>query len=161
MKSNNKTIIVLVIAVIVLIVVSLILFYNYQNPKESEENLETNIAENNNLNYEKYVNILEDGTKLNSSVHFQTSKMFESMEITDIQLTEKDGVSLLIANVKNNTQETKGGYPIRITMLDDKQNEIATIEAYLKELKPGESTQLSTSATQDFANSYDFEITKK
>ena len=155
MESNNRAIIFLIGIVVILLIIFFVIV-NSNNKKETvNQEVQINTVEDDNISTEEYVNILEDGTKLNNNSNLQKDKIFDNMEITDIQLTEKDGVSQLIANVTNNTQEIKGGYPIRIKMLDDKQNEIVTIDAYLKELEPGESTQLSTSATQDFANSYD------
>ena len=83
------------------------------------------------------------------------------MEITDFQLTEKDNVTLLLGTITNTSNEKKGGYPVNIKVVDKQGNEIITVAAFFGELEPGQSTQLSTSATFDYANAYDFSITKK
>ena len=83
------------------------------------------------------------------------------MEITNFQLTEKDNVTLLLGTVTNTSSTTKGGYPVNVTVVDKQGNEIITVAAFLGPLEPGQSTQFSTSATFDYANAYDFSITKK
>ena len=83
------------------------------------------------------------------------------MEISKIQLTEKDNVTLLLGTVTNVSDTTRGGYPVNVTVFDKEGNEITTVSAFLGELEPGKSTQFSTNATFDYANAYDFTITKK
>ena len=105
--------------------------------------------------------MLSDGTKLNTSDKLHETKTFDGMEISDFQLTENDNVTLLLGTVTNTSSTTKGGYPVSLIIKDKEGNEIITIAAYISELDPGESTQLSTSATFDYANAYDFEIVKR
>ena len=110
---------------------------------------------------EEFVNVLEDGTRLNKSDKLHEKKEFDGMEITDFQLTEKENVTLLLGTITNTSNEKKGGYPVNIKVVDKQGNEIITVAAFFGELEPGQSTQLSTSATFDYANAYDFSITKK
>ncbi len=119
------------------------------------------LEEENQVQDEEYVEVLEDDTRLNTSDKLQETKIFDEMEISNIQLTEKDNMTVLLGTIKNNSSTVKGGYPVNITVLDKSGNEIITVAAYIKELQPGESTQLSTSATFDYANAYDFTITKR
>ena len=78
-----------------------------------------------------------------------------------MQLTEKENVTVLLGTITNNTEETRGGYPVDIKIIDKEGNEIITVGGYIGEIKPGESMQLNSSATFDYANAYDFEIMKK
>lgn len=153
MKANErKFIIVLIIITIILGIIVIV---------RNSKNDENEIIDQEETQNQEYVNILEDGTKLNTSNKLQETKIIDGLEITDIQLTEKENVTVLLATVKNNTEETKGGYPVNIKILDRSGQEIIIIAGYIGEIKAGESLQLNSSATFDYANAYDFEITKK
>jgi len=115
---------------------------------------------NNNVE-EEYVYLLEDGTKLNVSSKLHETKQFDGMEISNFQLSTKNNVTQLLGTITNKSQTTKGGYPVNIKIVDKSGKTIITVAAYIGELKPGESTQLSTSATFDYANAYDFSISKR
>ena len=152
-KSGKKALILIIIAgVIVVGIIPLIKVFT--DSQEEANNVQQQVTE-------EFVEVLEDGTKLNVSNKLEEVKTFEGMEITDIQITEKDNVTLLLGTVTNKSDKNQGGYPVEVVVLNKEGKEIKTVVAYIKELKPGESTQLSTSATSDYANAYDFTIRKK
>jgi len=152
-KSGKKALILIIIAgVIVVGIITLIKVFT--DSQEEANNVQQQATE-------EFVEVLEDGTKLNVSNKLEEVKTFEGMEITDIQITEKDNVTLLLGTVTNKSDKNQGGYPVEVVVLNKEGKEIKTVAAYIKELKPGESTQLSTSATSDYANAYDFTIRKK
>lgn len=153
MKKNTKLMTGIVIAVIIAIVLAIIIV-NQNNEEKTTRQAEKDTEE-------KYVELLEDGTKVNKSTKLQETKKIDGMEIKDFQITEKDNVTVLIGTITNKSNEKKGDYPVDIKILDDKGNEIITVGGYIGELEPEESTQLNCSATFDYANAYDFEITKK
>ena len=150
MKSNEKILIIgLLVVLVIVILISIIV-----NKNKDE-------IEKNNIIDEEFVEILDDGTKLNTSNRLKEAKMIDGMEITDFQLTESNNVTLLLGTITNKSDEVKGDYPVSIKILDKQGNEIITVGGYIGELQPGQSTQLNCSATFDYANAYDFEITKK
>lgn len=104
---------------------------------------------------------LSDNTKYNISNKLKETKMIDGMEIGNIQLTEKNGVTLLLATVTNKTNTVAGDFKVKIKVLDKDGKEITTTYGYIKLLQPGETTQLSVSKTFDYANAYDFEISKE
>ena len=110
---------------------------------------------------EKFVTILEDGTKLNISSKLHETKDFEGMEIMNLQLTENNNTTLLLGEITNTSPNVQGGYLVNIVIIDEQGNEMTTIEAYIKELNPGQSTQLSSKTTLDYANAYDISISRK
>ena len=109
---------------------------------------------------EKYVQMLEDGTKLNNSPKLKEEKQIEGLTFSNIQLTEKDNISVILADVTNNSNEVKGGFALNIKLLNEDGKEITTIIGYIRELQPKTTTQLNTQTTLDFANSYDIVIEK-
>lgn len=158
MKKEEK----LMIGVLILILAIVVIVGTVMSINKGKKNNDINggkVAEEN-INVEEFVKVLDDGTKLNTSNKLKEKKTFDGMEITDLQLTMNGNVSLLLGRVTNTSSTNKGGYPVNITVLDKKENEIITIKAYIKELAAGESTELNTSATFDYANAYDIKISK-
>ena len=156
MKDNKKKVIIIALLILVILVGIKILIGNNKNRKNVNNANTSNVAID-----EKNVKTLSDGTRLNNSTKMQEIKTIDGLEISNIQLTEKDNVSILLGTVTNKTNETKGDYPVNIIIYDENEKEITTIGGYIGEVNPGESIQLNSSATFDYANAYDFSITKK
>lgn len=157
-KKEKQVIGVLIgIAVIAIIVV---LIVNGKN-KEDENIVNNETVENNTVEEEKYVEVLENGTKLNTSEKLKETKEIDGMEISNMQLTEEGNITKLLGTITNNSNTTKGNYEINIKLIDENGKALTTLVGYIGELEPGESTQLSTSTTFDYANTYDVEITKR
>ena len=153
--NKNQKIILGVIAVIIIIIIAIVVSNNKNKGEQQERQpVVENQAE------EEFVQTLTDGTRLNTSTKMQETKTIDGMEITGIQLTERGNVSQLLGTITNKSNETKGGYPVDITILDKTGKEIVTVGGYIGKLEPGESTQLSSSATFDYANAYDYRIEK-
>ena len=155
MKDTKKKVIIIALLILVILVGIKILIGNNKNRKNVNNANTSNAAID-----EKNVKTLSDGTRLNNSTKMQEIKTIDGLEISNIQLTEKDNVSILLGTVTNKTNETKGDYPVNIIIYDENEKEITTIGGYIGEVNPGESTQLNSSATFDYANAYDFRIEK-
>lgn len=153
MKNKGRVIIIIIMAVAIIGVIF--------SMKMSKKDVPLSQKEQNKEIEEKYIQILEDGTRKNTSSKLHESKEFDGMEISNFQLTEKNNVTLLLGTITNTSNETKGGYPVTIKIIDEKGKEIITVEAFIGKIKAGERAQLSTSTTFDCANSYDFSISKK
>lgn len=155
-KSENKF--WKILPIIGLAIVLVIVIVNIKK-KKTENTLENSQTVNSVA--EEFVENIESDTKLNNSEKLKETKEFDGLEIADIQITEKEGVTLLLANITNKTDEVKGDYPILITILDKDGNTITVAHGYIKQLQPNETTQLSSSKTFDYANAYDFTISKE
>lgn len=151
MKKEEKVGIGILICIIILATVILIV----------KNNKNENVEKGNIIEKEKFVTILEDGTKLNISSKLHETKDFEGMEIMNLQLTENNNTTLLLGEITNTSPNVQGGYLVNIVIIDEQGNEMTTIEAYIKELNPGQSTQLSSKTTLDYANAYDISISRK
>lgn len=146
-KINKKKIIMLLIIIITLVLIVTGILIIYRNRLEPQEN-------------EELVRIEENGDKTNTSSKLKETKIFKDLEISNITITENNNVSLILADVKNNTNETKGDIYLDIQIVDKQGNEIIKISGYIETVKPGETVKLNTSATFDFANAYDIIITE-
>ena len=155
-KKVKKIIATIIIILVIAMVVTIML--RFMN-RQSTENI--NIVEEQIMPEEEFVDKLKDGTRINSSDKLHETKIFGGLEISDFQLTEKDNMTVLLGTITNNSSTAKGGYAVDITVVDKDRNEMTTVVAYIKELQPGENTILNVSSTFDYANAYDFTITKR
>ncbi len=110
---------------------------------------------------EKFVDIAEDGTKVNTSEALKTNKTVGNVEFSDIQLTQKNGETVLIANAKNTGSTASEMFAVDITLIDENGNDLVTVTGLVAPLSAGATTQFETSMTLDFANAYDFRVSAK
>lgn len=158
-KSERRMILVLIIIAIVVIAV----LVNIRNKSNDTDNVGDNgiVGEDINQPQEEigeFVQVLDDGTKKNISNKLAETKTFSNYEVSNIQLSEKDGKSDILADVKNIGTTKADVVLVDITLLDKEGNEIAIIGGIIGDVEPGQSVKLSSSATTDFSNAYDFTI---
>ena len=158
MKAKELMIVLLIIIVLLIVIIVAV---NANKNKGNEENTQTpaiGVVEENKV--EEFVEVQEDGSKVNTSEELKKTKTIEGLEISNIRLVENNNVSQVVADIKNPTNETLGDFPVDIIVKDKAGKEITTIGAYIDKVNPGETVELNASATSDFANAYDFEIVK-
>lgn len=157
MKKNEKIIISILLVVLV---IAIIIFAVNKNKKEEDNNENINTETENNVT-EEFVQVLEDGTKLNTSTKLNETKQVGIYKFENIQLTEKDGQSLILADVTNTSKNETDAKIVDIKLLDKDGKEIVTIGGIISPLKSGETKQFNSSMSLDYANIYDFEIILK
>ena len=158
MKAKELMIVLLIIIVLLIVIIVAV---NVNKNKENEENTQTpaiGVVEENKV--EEFVEVQEDGSKVNTSEELKKTKTIEGLEISNIRLVENNNVSQVVADVTNSTNGTLGDFPVEIIVLDKEGNEITRIGGYIDRVNAGETVELNASATSDFANAYDFEIVK-
>ncbi len=148
-KSEKRGILILIVVALIIIAVVLML-----------RNRKTEVPTGANEVEEEFVQVLDDGTKLNISEKLKETKRIEGLELTDFQLTENDNQTVLLGTITNTSATTQGGFLVDIKVVDKLGNEIVTVKNYIKKLEAGESTSLITSATFDYANAYDFTVSR-
>lgn len=156
-KSEKRLILILLIITIIVTAIYFIMKNNSKTEELDGNNNNSQIQEQGKENF----SVLEDGTKLNISEKIKETKKIDGLEFTDIEITEKDNVTVILANVKNITKDIKKDYIVDIKVVDKNGNEITSLSGYIGEIKPNETIAFKTSATFDFANAYDIVITKK
>ena len=152
--KEDKKIWIFIGGVIILILVLLVVKSNSKKETGKQEEI---VQEQ---KAEEFVSVLSDGTKVNNSNKLAETKIIDELEVSDIRLTQKDNISKILATVKNPTSQVKGGYLVKIELLDKEQKTIEEIKAYIDKVQPGETVTLNAAATVDFANAYDFKRTK-
>ena len=156
MKKKEKRMILILLVVLVIAIVAFIIS---KNANKGNKGIENKTEENTAV--EEFVQVLEDGTKLNKSSKFNETKNIDGIEISNIQFTYKDGQTVLLADVINNSGKAVDMTLLDIKLLDEQGNEIITVGGIISPLQPGAKTQFNTSMTLDYANTYDFKITLK
>ncbi len=157
MKKNEKR---MILILLIVLVIAIVLFAISKNTNNEEKNITENVAEENNI-VEEHVQILEDGTKLNISEQLKKEKQVGVYKFENIQLTEQDSQTVLLADVTNTSEKETDVQIVDVTLLDKNGQEIITVGGIIEGLAPGEKTQFNTSMTLDYANTYDFKITLK
>ena len=154
-NNNKKIIIILVIAVILIIaVVTIYLINKGGNLGENENNQTENQVES-------YVQEVEDGVKVNTSTAMNTSKTLGNLLITNIQLSNRSGMTSFLADVKNNGTEVTPVKTIQITLISYEGEELAKLTGVINSLEPGETTELNIATTSNYITAYDFKIEGK
>ena len=153
MKDSEKKMIIILIIVAVLIIGGILLLTRNRRSEEPAGGNETNEP------VEEFVQVLDDGTKLNTSEELHKTKMLDGLEISDLQLTERGNETVLLGTVRNTTDAVQTSV-FNITLIDKTGSEITTLQAYIEGLQPGASTELNVSTTLDYANAYDFRVSK-
>ena len=153
MKKNEKR---MILILLVILIIAIIIFAVNKNKKENNNE---NTTENNTV--EELVQVLEDGTKLNTSEKLSETKMLDGLKFENMQLTNNDGQTVLLADVTNTTNTTTKLTLITVIVLDKNGNEIGKINGAISPLKPSEQMQFNAGTTLDYANAYDFKVMKK
>ncbi len=169
MKEKTKSEKILIFGVIGIIAVVLIIAMTAGNSKNNnqqeigeEENQKNTLDVINNEQQEnlEFAQTSDNGSKINTSEKLKEQKVIEGLNINNIELKETNQVSQILASVENTTEETKGGFGIIVDVVDKNNNTLVSLEGYVDKVKPGETLQLNILGTADFANAYDFVISK-
>ena len=157
MKKQEKRMILILLAVLVIAIVAFIISKNANKGNKGTEN---NTTEENTA-VEEFVQVLEDGTKLNTSEQLSKTKQVGAYKFENMQLTEQGSQTVLLADVTNTSSSATDLQLVDVTLLDKEGKEIITVGGIISPLQPGAKTQFNTSMTLDYANTYDFKITLK
>lgn len=141
---------VIVAIILIIIIVAVIVNINKKNKHETTENDENS-----------YVEEIADGIKINKSTKLNESKLVNGLLISNIQLTESDGMTTLLADVTNKTEQKTSFKKLRIILLDENENEISSMIAFLNDINAGETTQLNVSTTSNYIKAYDFKVVEE
>ena len=151
MSKKEKRGLLILIIVAIAIIVTLVIILNVRGKKSNNDAEENEVVE-------EFVQVLEDGTKLNTSTKLSETKIVDGLKIGNIQLTMQNGQSVLLADAENDTGKDIDIMLLDIILLDKNGNELTTIAGIVGDLKAGEKQQLNSSVTSDYANAYDFRV---
>ncbi len=152
---TKKEIKVVAIIIIIMIITTGILFIKKNKNKNVNTINDKNITSN-----QEFVSVQEDGTKINKSNNLAQTKTIDGLEISNVVLIEKDGESYLQATVKNTTNKILGEEFIKLTLINKSGDTLSEVKGYLGTIPEGGTSTLNIKANADFANAYDFKVSK-
>lgn len=155
-KIRIATCIIIIIIVLFIVCLKTILKKDIDNTENSENEFvlyNSSIAD--------YVKTIEDGTKINISPKINQDMKLNELDIKNIQLTCKNGITTLLADVLNNTNKDSEMKNINIKLLDENNKEIRTVNGYIPSLKIGETTKLNVSMSSNLIIAYDINFSEK
>ena len=162
--KKGITIMALIIAVIAVIIVVGIVWSKTHKKQEENNQIEVSQEENTNTENvveEKYVEELSDGSKLNTSSKLNKDKKLGNLTITNIQFREVEGITRLIADVENTSNEKTEKKRVNVKVLDEQGNKIAELKGIIDPIEAKGTTKLNMGVTIDVSNAYDFEISEE
>lgn len=164
-KGKKKTIIILTLIVIIISIGVFVGVNNYKKDViENKENSMNNISSEEEegislIDYENTNNInIVDGVKKNDSKALLKNKKFKELDVKDIHLEAKDGVTNFLATIQNNTDKDFESCIIALVFINEDGTEYARLEGSIPGIKKGSKTLLDASTTSDLSNAFDFRI---
>ena len=169
MKILKKGLLIFGIAVIILIIILTIHSKNKTNSNETGGVSQNESGQKGPVDLSKTVVVEEEysekigeNERLNTSPKLKEEKEYKGLKFTNIKLAKKNGNTMLIADVENNSdRDLISGEKIKIVFKDTKGNEIEEIDNILPAIKKGAKGQLNSNiatASNDIVNAYNFEI---
>ena len=158
MSSNEKRWVVLLIAVVLIAVILIVALVNANGRDNVAENPNNGETSQNVQDEEQYTAELSDGTKINTSEDFNQTKTYGDLEITNIQFTNKDGMTVLLADITNKGTSTHEEEIVTIKILGENGEVLDELHPVLGKAEPGETIELNAGTSADVANAKDFTI---
>ncbi len=155
-KKQKIGIIALVLVIAIILVIVIVMAVT--NKSTNNNGVQEGSGDNTVVNEEKYTVNLSDGTKLNLSPEFNSTKTYKDLEISNIQYTEKDGKSVMLADVTNKGTSTHEVEIVKLTMIGENGETVTEIKPIIGEIEPGETVKLNASIFADVSNVKDFTI---
>ena len=154
-KQKRNRSILAIILIVLFIIIAILVFTNILKKDNTIENKTQNET---NTTTESYVEELGDGIVLNKSRALNETKEIGGFVVSNIQLTTKDGMTTLLADVKNNTGAKTTLKTAEITLLDNNNEELVTVKGIINEMEAGGTSKLNISMTSNYVNAYDFKV---
>ena len=157
-KKNKKKITLnpLIILIVIAVIIAIIVIININNNNNKTENITPQGQEEQNT--ENYIEKIETKKKINKSTKLNEAKEVQGLKITNIQLSTKDGMTTLLADVINNSGAKTSLKTVEITLIDKEGNELTKVTGIVDSLDVGDSKQLNIGMTSDYVNAYDFKV---
>ena len=159
MNSNEKKWIVLLIAVVLIAIILIVALVNV-NGKDNENLGNPNNGETsqNVQEEEKYTTELSDGTKINTSEDFSKTKTYKDLEISNMQFTNKDGMTVLLADVTNKGTSTHESEIVILKIIGENGEILTELHPVIGRVEAGKTIEFNVGTSADVTNAKDFTI---
>ena len=158
-KKSRKIRITICGIIIIIVLIGLLKIVFKKDTKNTEDSENEFTLYNSSI--ADYVKTSEEGTKINISPKINQDMKLNELDIKNIQLTCKNGITTLLADVLNNTNKDSEMKNINIKLLDENNKESRTVSGYIPALKIGETTKLNVSMSSNLIIAYDIKFSEK
>lgn len=156
MKSKEKKMI-LILVIVSALIITIIWFAT--RGKTNNNAVETGKTTES-IEQGEFTKVEADGTIVNTSEKLKEQKENIGFTIKNINFVKRGNETILTARVTNNTGEAQEGFLGQIVLLDKSGSKIGRIPAMITETESGESIDIETTITENYANAYDFRLEK-
>lgn len=153
MKQGEKRMILILIAITIIVYIISVIVKNNNGKLKEQEQVKNQGTE--------LIQMREDGTKTNISEKLKESKILDNLEVSDIQIIEKNGEANITANITNTSSMLVKEFPITIKVVNKLGETIQEVGAYVGKMKAGETRSINASIYMDISEIYDCSIIKK
>lgn len=146
-------VVVLLIALIVLIIPKIKSFFE----KDVDENIK---LENQEIELKPNYEVLNDGTKVNTSEEIERSEFtLNGIKFSNIKITEKEGLTDLEIDYENTLDSDIEGFGIKLNFYNEKDEVVYYYSVSLPEtIKTGEKDKIYTNILEEYAGIEDIKI---
>ena len=159
MNSNEKRWVVLLVAVVLIAVILIVALVN-ANGKDNDVtgNPNNGGASQNVQDEEKYTTELSNGTKINTSEDFNKTKAYKDLEISNMQFTNKDGMTVLLAEVTNKGTSTHESEIVTLKIIGENGEILTELHPVIGRVEAGKTIEFNVGTSADVTNAKDFTI---
>lgn len=158
-KKNLKIIIILTVTVIAIsIIIYCFAKKNIKNTENSNTNNGTITMESEIKKVGEFTGELSDGTKINTNASMNATSTLGDLQLENIRLTLKNGVTTFRANVKNTGATKTELKNVTLKLKDKDGKELVSAKGLISSLNADEDKELAISITSNYIDAYSYEI---
>lgn len=158
-KKNLKIIIILtVIVLIITITLYCIAKKNNKKVENPTANNETTIMESEIKKVDEFIGELSDGTKINTNSAMNVASTLGNLQVENIRLTLKNGITTFRASVKNSGTTKTELKNVTLILKDKDGKELVSAKGLISSLNADESKELAISITSNYIDACGYEI---
>lgn len=158
-KKNLKIIIILtVIVLIIAITLYCIAKMNNKKVENPTANNETTIMESEIKKVDEFIGELSDGTKINTNAAMNVASTLGNLQVENIRLTLKNGITTFRASVKNSGTTKTELKNVTLILKDKDGKELVSAKGLISSLNADESKELAISITSNYIDACGYEI---
>lgn len=167
MKNNNndgigkKKIIITISIVITIIIISVLIVASKSKKTEIKSPQLNSVQESQITNVENYVGELSDGTKVNTNAKMNKVSTLDNLNIDNIRLTLKNGITTFKANVTNTGDSKMELKEVTLILLDENGEELVSARGIINEIEPGTNQELAIAITSDYIHACGYKLIEK
>lgn len=147
----DKSKIWLLIVLIVIIALIVVIIIAANGGKDNDNKMQNN-------NEENYSTVLDDGTKINTSEKLKETKIYGSIQMSNMKIARQGEMTVLMADIQNIGESVLAKQRVKITLLDEAGQVITEITPDIRELQSGEVYTFSAGMTEDIVNAQNYTI---